>query len=67
VLQYELAPIFENANVATDHNMLSSSGNHELRGRTDMVFSLAPREAVRRYNGSGKHPQLVDVVDDLKQ
>ena len=57
--QYEIAPIFENANVATDHNMLVMETLKRVADR----YGLAPaaREAVRRHQRLGQAHQLVDV------
>lgn len=52
--QYEIAPLFENANVATDHQMLTM---HVLR-RTAREFGFAcllHEKPFAGINGSGKH------------
>ncbi len=56
--QYEIAPIFENANVATDHNMLVME---TMQARRQPLRSgTAPaREAVRRSQRLGQAPELV--------
>jgi glutamine synthetase len=56
--QYEIAPIFENANVATDHQMMTM----ETLKRTAPKYGLAcllHEKPFAGVNGSGKH-QLVD-------
>ena len=52
--QHELAPIFESANVATDHNQLTMETMQKVARRHGMVCLLAekPFDGV---NGSGKH------------
>jgi glutamine synthetase len=52
--QYEIAPIFENANVATDHQMLMM---HELRccARHHGFLCLLHEKPFAGVNGSGKH------------
>ena len=57
--QYELAPIFESANVATDHQMMTM----EMLKRIAPKYGLAcltAREAVRRHQRLGQAHQLVD-------
>src|SRR5712691_11172927 len=52
--QYELAPIFENSNLATDHQMLTM----ELMRRTAEKYGLAcllHEKPFAGINGSGKH------------
>jgi len=52
--QYEVAPIFENANVATDHQMMTM----EIMRRTAPKFGLAclmHEKPFAGVNGSGKH------------
>jgi glutamine synthetase len=52
--QYEIAPIFENANVATDHQMMTM----ETMRRTAPKFGLAcllHEKPFAGVNGSGKH------------
>jgi glutamine synthetase len=52
--QFELAPIFENANVATDHQMMTM----EMLRRTAPKFGLAclmHEKPFAGVNGSGKH------------
>jgi glutamine synthetase len=52
--QYEVAPIFENANVATDHQMMTM----EMLRRTAPKFGLAclmHEKPFAGVNGSGKH------------
>ena len=55
--QYEVAPIFENANVATDHQMMTM----EMMRRDGAEVRPgvpAPREAVRRRQRQRQAPQL---------
>src|SRR5437867_5975280 len=52
--QYELAPIFENANVATDHQMMTM----EVMRRVAPKYGLAcllHEKPFAGVNGSGKH------------
>ncbi len=52
--QHELAPIFDTANIAVDHNLLTMEMMRKLAGRHGLVCLLheKPFEGV---NGSGKH------------
>lgn len=52
--QFELAPVFEEANIATDHNMLTMEC---LRGtaRDHGLICLLHEKPFRGINGSGKH------------
>lgn len=52
--QYEVAPVFEELNLAVDHNMLLMQVIREVAGRHDLACLLheKPFEGV---NGSGKH------------
>ncbi len=52
--QYELAPIFENANVATDHNMLVMEVMKRVAGRYGLTL-LLHEKPFAGVNGSGKH------------
>ena len=53
--QYEIAPIFEDSNLATDHNQLRD-GRDAADGREVRPGLPAAREAVRRAStASGKH------------
>jgi glutamine synthetase len=61
--QYELAPIFENANVATDHQMMTM----EVLKRIAPKFGLAcllHEKPFAGVNGSGKHVNW-SMSDDL--
>jgi glutamine synthetase len=61
--QYEVAPIFENANVATDHQMMTM----EILRRTAPKFGLAcllHEKPFAGVNGSGKHLNW-SMSDDL--
>lgn len=61
--QYELAPLFENVNVATDHNQLTMDIIRRVAQRHGFVclFHEKPFEGV---NGSGKHNNWSLVTDD---
>ncbi len=52
--QFELAPVFEEANIATDHNMLTME---VLRGtaRDHGLICLLHEKPFKGINGSGKH------------
>lgn len=52
--QYELAPIFENANVATDHNMLVMETMKRVADRYGLQL-LLHEKPFAGVNGSGKH------------
>jgi glutamine synthetase len=52
--QYELAPLFENANVATDHNMLVMETMKRVAERYGMQL-LLHEKPFAGVNGSGKH------------
>src|SRR5437867_2382988 len=61
--QYEIAPVFENANVATDHQMMTM----ETMKRTAPKFGLAcllHEKPFAGVNGSGKHLNW-SISDDL--
>jgi glutamine synthetase len=61
--QYEIAPVFENANVATDHQMMSM----EVLKRTAPKYGLAcllHEKPFAGVNGSGKHLNW-SMSDDL--
>ena len=63
--QYEVAPIFENANVATDHQMMTM----EILRRTAPKFGLAcllHEKPFAGVNGSGKHLNW-SMSDELGQ
>ena len=57
--QYEIAPVFENANVATDHQMMMME-TMQADGAEVRPGVPAAREAVRRRQRIGQAPQLVD-------
>jgi glutamine synthetase len=63
--QYEIAPIFENANVATDHQMLVMETSAD--GRPTTASLPAARKAVRRRQRLGQAQQLVDVDGHRRQ
>jgi glutamine synthetase len=52
--QYEIAPVFENANVATDHNMLIMETMKRVAGRYGLQL-LLHEKPFAGINGSGKH------------
>jgi glutamine synthetase len=52
--QYEIAPVFENANVATDHNMLVMETMKRIAGRYGLQL-LLHEKPFAGVNGSGKH------------
>ena len=52
--QYELAPLFENANVATDHNMLVMETMKRVADRYGLMM-LLHEKPFAGVNGSGKH------------
>jgi len=52
--QYELAPLFENANVATDHNMLVMETMKRVADRYGLQL-LLHEKPFAGVNGSGKH------------
>ncbi len=57
--QYELAPIFENSNVGSDHQHADDAGDAERRAPLRPRVPAA-REAVRRRQRLGQAQQLVD-------
>ncbi len=61
--QYELAPLFENANVATDHNMLIMETMKRVAGRYGLQL-LLHEKPFAGVNGSGKHVNW-SLSDDL--
>jgi glutamine synthetase len=61
--QYEIAPIFENANVATDHNMLVMETLKRVGGRYGLQL-LLHEKPFAGINGSGKHLNW-SLSDDL--
>ena len=52
--QYELAPIFENINIAVDHNQLVMEIMKKVADRHDFAC-LLHEKPFERINGSGKH------------
>ncbi len=52
--QYEVAPIFENANIATDHNMLVMETMKRVADRYGLKL-LLHEKPFAGVNGSGKH------------
>ncbi|QEH34037.1 Glutamine synthetase [Aquisphaera giovannonii] len=61
--QYEIAPIFENANVATDHNMLVMETMKRVADRYGLQL-LLHEKPFAGVNGSGKHLNW-SMSDDL--
>ena len=61
--QYEIAPIFENANVATDHNMLVMETMNRVADRYGLQL-LLHEKPFAGVNGSGKHLNW-SMSDDL--
>src|SRR5262249_11322888 len=61
--QYEIAPVFENANVATDHNMLVMETMKRVAGRYGLQL-LLHEKPFAGVNGSGKHVNW-SMSDDL--
>ena len=61
--QYELAPIFENANVATDHQMMTLETLKRVAPKYGLAF-LAHEKPFAGVNGSGKHLNW-SICDDL--
>ena len=61
--QYELAPLFENANVATDHNMLIMETLKRVADRYGLQL-LLHEKPFAGINGSGKHVNW-SLSDDL--
>ncbi len=52
--QFEIAPVFEDANIATDHNMLIMNLLHEIAPKHDFIC-LLHEKPFAGVNGSGKH------------
>ncbi|MGO9597111.1 MAG: glutamine synthetase III [Isosphaeraceae bacterium] len=61
--QYEIAPIFENANVATDHNMLVMETMKRVADRYGLQL-LLHEKPFAGVNGSGKHVNW-SMADDF--
>lgn len=61
--QYEIAPVFENANVATDHNMLVMETMRRVAPRHGLQL-LLHEKPFAGVNGSGKHLNW-SMGDDL--
>ena len=61
--QYEIAPMFENANVATDHNMLLMETMKRVADRYGLQL-LLHEKPFAGVNGSGKHVNW-SMSDDL--
>jgi glutamine synthetase len=52
--QFEVAPVFENANIAADHQMLMMETLRKVASRYDLV-ALLHEKPFAGVNGSGKH------------
>lgn len=61
--QYELAPVFGTANVATDHNQLTMETLQKVATRHGFVC-LLHEKPFAGVNGSGKHNNWSMVTDD---
>jgi glutamine synthetase len=61
--QYEIAPIFENANVATDHQMMTMETLRRVAPKYGLAF-LVHEKPFAGVNGSGKHLNW-SISDDL--
>jgi len=61
--QYELAPVFDTVNVATDHNQLTMETLEKVANRHDFVC-LLHEKPFAGVNGSGKHNNWSIVTDD---
>jgi len=61
--QYELAPTFETANLATDHQMLVMEMLRKVAGRHDFAC-LLHEKPFAGINGSGKHNNWSMTTDD---
>ena len=61
--QYEIAPIFENANVATDHQMMTMEAIKRIAPRHGLA-ALLHEKPFAGVNGSGKHLNW-SMADDL--
>ncbi len=61
--QYEIAPIFENANVATDHQMMTMEAIKRIAPKHGLA-ALLHEKPFAGVNGSGKHLNW-SMADDL--
>lgn len=61
--QYELAPLFENANVGTDHQQLTMQVLQTVARRYDLVC-LLHEQPFAGLSGSGKHNNWSIATDD---
>lgn len=61
--QHELAPIYEQANVAVDHNQLTMETLKKVAARHDM-YCLLNEKPFFGVNGSGKHNNWSLVTDE---
>ncbi|MCK5213828.1 MAG: glutamine synthetase III, partial [Candidatus Omnitrophica bacterium] len=63
--QFELAPVFENLNLAVDHNMITMEIMQKVAGKHDLVC-LLHEKPFAGINGSGKHNNWAIVGPDGK-
>lgn len=61
--QHELAPVYEEVNIATDHNQLVMETMKKVAERLDLVC-LLHEKPFAGINGSGKHNNWSLVTDD---
>ncbi len=61
--QHELAPIYENTNVATDHNQIAMEALKRIAGHHNLVC-LLHEKPFAGVNGSGKHNNWSLTTDD---
>jgi len=61
--QYEIAPIYEDSNLATDHNQLAIEVMRRTAPKYDLAF-LVHEKPFAGVNGSGKHNNFSMATDD---
>ena len=61
--QHELAPIYEQANLAVDHNQMTMEAMKKVAGRHGMTC-LLHEKPFAGVNGSGKHNNWSLISDD---
>ncbi len=61
--QFEIAPIFEDANIGVDHNQLLLDNLRKVARRHDLV-ALTHEKPFARVNGNGKHLNWSISTDD---
>ena len=61
--QFELAPIYEQANIAVDHNQITMETLKKVAGRHNM-YCLLNEKPFEGVNGSGKHNNWSLVTDE---